>query len=163
METKLYAVEAEYLYGDDEDEKRAKQLSIVAELGLKETDQRAIGRGKRTVVCMAEEALALVSAGYCGSLLSADSFPVELHSFDWGLDVESLVRVAIEKTAESIGNLFNERCGQEQPSPSLMAVTTTMLEEDCCTDKLQERLDDGWRILAVCPQPKRRPDYVLGK
>jgi len=33
------------------------------------------------------------------------------------------------------------------------------LLEDCCTDALQEKLDEGWRIIAVCPPVnKRRPD-----
>lgn len=36
--------------------------------------------------------------------------------------------------------------------------------DDCCTDTLQEKLDEGWRILAVCPpNAQRRPDYVIGR
>jgi hypothetical protein len=38
-----------------------------------------------------------------------------------------------------------------------------MLMEDACTDALQNNLNDGWRIVAVCPQAARRPDYILGK
>lgn len=35
---------------------------------------------------------------------------------------------------------------------------------NCCTDRLQEELNDGWHILAICPQPgQRRPDYIVGK
>lgn len=35
---------------------------------------------------------------------------------------------------------------------------------DCCTEELQSRLDEGWRILAVCPpNAQRRPDYILGR
>lgn len=45
----------------------------------------------------------------------------------------------------------------------LMRVDTLMLCEDYCTDELQGRLDDGWRIISVCPQANRRPDYILGK
>lgn len=34
---------------------------------------------------------------------------------------------------------------------------------DACTEDLQTYLDEGWRIIAVCPQPdQRRPDYILG-
>jgi len=37
-------------------------------------------------------------------------------------------------------------------------------EEDACTEKIQKRMDDGWRIIACIPQAgQRRPDYVLGK
>lgn len=36
--------------------------------------------------------------------------------------------------------------------------------EDACTQALQDRLDEGWRILAVCPpNAQRRPDYILGR
>lgn len=36
-------------------------------------------------------------------------------------------------------------------------------EEDCCTDKLQGLLNEGWRLLAVCPpNDSRRPTYILG-
>lgn len=35
---------------------------------------------------------------------------------------------------------------------------------DYCTVALQDDLDDGWHILAICPQPgQRRPDYILGR
>ena len=38
------------------------------------------------------------------------------------------------------------------------------VRNDCCTDALQSDLDDGWHILAICPQPgQRRPDYILGR
>ncbi|AWN08507.1 hypothetical protein HOV04_gp05 [Xanthomonas phage XcP1] len=38
-----------------------------------------------------------------------------------------------------------------------------MLMENACTDELQSNLNDGWRLIAVCPQAARRPDYILGK
>lgn len=47
--------------------------------------------------------------------------------------------------------------------PNLHQMNRLMLLEDCCTDRLQEQLDDGWRLIAVCPQEQRRPDYILGK
>ena len=43
-------------------------------------------------------------------------------------------------------------------------VNEICLKEDCCSDALQDHLNDGWRIMAVCPQPdQRRPDYILGR
>lgn len=50
------------------------------------------------------------------------------------------------------------------PNLGLLTVEEVMVEEDCCTDNLQRRLNEGWRILCVCP-PKnaRRPDYILGR
>lgn len=36
--------------------------------------------------------------------------------------------------------------------------------EDACTQELQGRLDEGWRIIAVCPpNDARRPTYILGR
>lgn len=43
-------------------------------------------------------------------------------------------------------------------------IRTVELRMNYCTDALQSDLDDGWHILAICPQPgQRRPDYILGK
>lgn len=50
------------------------------------------------------------------------------------------------------------------PDFTLMTITEVEVLDDCCTDMLQRHLDDGWRILAVCPpNAQRRPDYVLGR
>jgi hypothetical protein len=50
------------------------------------------------------------------------------------------------------------------PNLLLFAVDEVMVMEDDCTDRLQRNLDDGWRILAVCPAiNQRRPDYILGR
>lgn len=60
---------------------------------------------------------------------------------------------------------FNSRCQVVVPSMGLLQINEIKLEEDCCTDHLRDLIeDDGWRILAICPQPdQRRPDYVLGR
>lgn len=50
------------------------------------------------------------------------------------------------------------------PNVGLLMVDEVRLLEDACTDRLQELLDDRWRILAVCPPAaQRRPDYILGR
>lgn len=50
------------------------------------------------------------------------------------------------------------------PNIGLLTVDEVMVEEDCCTDNLQRRLNEGWRILCVCPPNSvRRPDYILGR
>lgn len=47
---------------------------------------------------------------------------------------------------------------------ALLMLNEVTWEENCCTQRLQERLDEGWRILAVCPpNAQRRPDYILGR
>lgn len=50
------------------------------------------------------------------------------------------------------------------PSPELSFFNAVDWLEDACTQKLQDHLDDGWRIVAVIPRPgQRRPDYIIGK
>jgi len=50
------------------------------------------------------------------------------------------------------------------PNLLLFAVDEVQVLNDACTDSLQAELNDGWRILAVCPPPaQRRPDYILGR
>lgn len=50
------------------------------------------------------------------------------------------------------------------PHVGLLAMDEVMVEENCCSDLLQRRLDEGWRILCVCPpNAARRPDYILGR
>lgn len=50
------------------------------------------------------------------------------------------------------------------PDMALMYIDEVCVETDLCTYALQSMLDDGWRILAVCPpNSQRRPDYILGR
>jgi hypothetical protein len=151
---KLYKVTAEFVYNDEI--KQARQAALLSELGLKESE-------KGYVVCRADDALALISAGYCGDYLSHSQVPL-ITTLEVGDDVEGMFRVMAEKLASVTHGGFNERCGQRQPGESLMAVSETMLVQDGCTDVLQRHLSDGWRIVAVQPQPdQRRPDYILGR
>tara|TARA_R110000824_G_C15233132_1_gene679124 strand:- start:38918 stop:39460 length:543 start_codon:yes stop_codon:yes gene_type:complete len=59
---------------------------------------------------------------------------------------------------------MNNRVEVHMPGQALAMYNDTLLMEDSCTDALQNELANGWRIIAVCPQPdQRRPDYVLGR
>lgn len=50
------------------------------------------------------------------------------------------------------------------PDQTLLTYDEVTYLEDACTDNLQSFLNEGWRILAVCPpNAKRRPDYILGR
>jgi hypothetical protein len=50
------------------------------------------------------------------------------------------------------------------PNIGLLSINEVKLLEDACTDNLQRHLEQGWRIVAVCPPNSvRRPDYILGK
>ncbi len=59
---------------------------------------------------------------------------------------------------------LNERVNVHVPGLGLMLITEVEVRTDYCTENLQKDLENGWRILAVCPQPdQRRPDYILGR
>jgi len=50
------------------------------------------------------------------------------------------------------------------PDLALLSITEVINVDDCCTVALQQYLEEGWRILAVCPpNAQRRPDYILGR
>lgn len=49
------------------------------------------------------------------------------------------------------------------PNIGLFSVRRVMVLEDMCTDAVQKYLENGWRIVAVCPpNDTRRPTYILG-
>jgi hypothetical protein len=72
----------------------------------------------------------------------------------------------IQKIGENLRTpapVLNERLQVVIPSLGMLLIDEVTVVTDYCTDSLQRDLDDGWRILAVCPQEARRPDYVLGR
>jgi hypothetical protein len=67
-----------------------------------------------------------------------------------------------------VGSAMPELSGQpvhvHVPNIGLLHMNHVLLLGDCCTDELQRHLDDGWRILCVCPpNSQRRPDYIMGR
>lgn len=58
---------------------------------------------------------------------------------------------------------WNDKTQSPISGPLLHSFNELRLLEDVCTDQLQNALDEGWRIIAVCPQESRRPDYVLAR
>lgn len=69
---------------------------------------------------------------------------------------------ALESFDEKIE--FNQKCNVHIGNLGLLNINQLGYANDYCTEALQEILNKGWRILAVCPQPdQRRPDYVLGR
>ncbi len=67
--------------------------------------------------------------------------------------------------AESIQDFnFNSKCNVHIGGGLLVTFNDIKLLEDSCSDILQEQLNYGWRIIAICVQPdQRRPDYILGR
>jgi len=58
---------------------------------------------------------------------------------------------------------FNQKCDVHISGNMLLTINDLILIEDSCTDEIQIELNNGWRIVAVCVQPQRRPDYILGR
>lgn len=70
----------------------------------------------------------------------------------------------IEQLTKAGTMCFNDKVGVPQPGLGLNQYNRLMLCEDICTDSLQGYMDEGWRIIAACPQPdSRRPDYIMGR
>lgn len=90
------------------------------------------------------------------------------------LEIALLSDIGIEISIKKFKGLIPIGAGSEfpnaqavhihAPNNALINFKKVKLREDCCTDLLQSDLDDGWRIIAICPPINaRRPDYILGK
>lgn len=72
--------------------------------------------------------------------------------------------VAIDAPFDRYPQQYSRDLGAHVPSEALLRVRETMVLDNCCTEVLDGKLEEGWRLLAVCPQPdQRRPDYVIGR
>lgn len=61
-------------------------------------------------------------------------------------------------------SVVNEKCKVIVPGLGTLTIDTVKACVDMCTERLQDELSQGWKIVAVCVQPdQRRPDYILGK
>jgi len=76
--------------------------------------------------------------------------------------VQEKLENALQKFDKQIQ--FNEKVNVHVGGFALMSINQVGFYEDGCTEKLQEIMNKGWRILAVCVQgDSRRPDYILGR
>lgn len=58
---------------------------------------------------------------------------------------------------------INAKCNNVIVGAGAFSIKQVELLEDACTNALQDKLNNGWHILAICVQPnQRRPDYILG-
>lgn len=121
-------------------------------------------RGIQAVISL-EQFLALVEKGCQPAIVSRH----KPHNVETTLlNVETAVLRLEARLAEAAEKMpefsYNSKCDVHVPGLGLMILNETMLLEDSCTDQLQTALDNGWRIVAACPQPdSRRPDYILGR
>jgi len=78
------------------------------------------------------------------------------------INVQEKLENALRKFDKQIE--FNEKVNVHVGGFALMSINQVGFGEDMCTEKVQDVLNKGWRVLAVCVQPDgRRPDYIFGK
>lgn len=86
-------------------------------------------------------------------------------------NIQAILHTITEKTT-SLNKLintvkdttFNSKTNVHVGGGLITTYNDLLLKEDVCTDVLQQELNNGWRIIAVCNQPdQRRPDYILGR
>jgi hypothetical protein len=86
---------------------------------------------------------------------------------DLRVAVEALMRrmdAFTSAPARATEEYVNTKVDVHVPGNALLEVDEILVHLDLCTEALQDELEKGWRIVAVCPQPnQRRPDYVLGR
>lgn len=98
---------------------------------------------------------------YC-SIQSIINTEVETtHNFiNYDMLAEKISNSLISKTGS---NLFNNKLEIHQPNMPLFTYNNFIHLDNCCTEVLQEHINKGYRVVAICPQPdQRRPDYILG-
>ncbi len=88
---------------------------------------------------------------------------LEIEAFDGTMITKMAQRKSWDRP--SPGELMDGRVVQiAVPDLGLLVIDEVTHLDDACTDELQRHIDDGWRILAVCPpNAARRPDYILGR
>lgn len=160
-----------YIWGDDKEkverEKSArvdKRRSILAKIGIRvdETDlSRAI-----TIAVTESQLTDLMVMGE--SVTASSSFDITENPVMRAAEVIAAVAEKLEKFSSTIpdvsNSMYNDRVEVHTPGMGLMLFNRVMLLQDACSDALQSEMDNGWRIIAACPQPdQRRPDYIMGR
>lgn len=160
---KVYQIEFDYIWQDGESKEKKLQVRRQSKeiCGLLEDmdENGRFGYKEREPIINQMQLLALTELN--------EDFKI-LRTLDVGDPLGSSVE-RFEKAVAKLSQIpvsdiaYNERCEVHVPNMALMTYNETMLLEDSCTDALQDRLDEGWRIIAACPQPQRRPDYIMGR
>lgn len=92
---------------------------------------------------------------------------IEPQPYDGGMLVKLQDRIrALELDQHNTAQLLTNGAivNIHVPDLALMMINEVDYLEDACTNLVQEKLDEGWRILAVCPpNAQRRPDYIFGR
>lgn len=165
--TKLYIKEGnriDQLYGylettnpDDPDLKREKPKTLVYESDMVQLDTT------KEYICDLDlflNAHPNIKVSFRGLPKTVEKNYTSL--IDNIVQIQGKLETALAKFDKSIQ--FNEKCDVHVGGFALMSINQLGWAENYCTEALQEILNRGWHILAVCVQPDgRRPDYILGR
>jgi hypothetical protein len=142
----------EFDYGDS---KKLKELSV--------TQRDSIRKNVLSLVALEEppeDPNAYYTGGIYGKFLVTEE---EFHL---------LKGMGLELQVKNFKNTYNTvlpsgdgtRYHFHLPNLGLLQIRKVIWLEDGCTETLQQHLNEGWSILAVCPpNGQRRPDYILGR
>jgi len=161
---RVLTVQLGYIYASEGEEKISKRKQKLRDLGIKVQDATDVNMTNITMT--GDQYITWVLSGEEGKVVS-EAFITEDHYIRTLERMEHLA-AKMETFASSFGATgnahFNERVEVYTPGMGLMLFNSVMLAEDACTDALQTHLDQGWKIIAACPQPnQRRPDFILGR
>lgn len=159
-----------YIWGEDEEKKEREKSAKVekrrlalAKVGIT-VDETDLSRS----ISMSVTESQLADLMVLGEAVSvSSSFDVALNPVMRAAEVIEAAAKKLEAFSNSVPDVncqYNEKVEVYTPGMGLMLFNRVMLLQDMCSDALQTELDNGWRIIAACPQPdQRRPDYIMGR
>jgi hypothetical protein len=159
---RVLTVQLGYIYGDEEKIRREceERRKVLEGVGILIPDATKMDHG--IIAVTDKQYIDLVALKEKMDVISVSNVG---DTIDGVTDKIARIADRFERFAEKVGNVqYNEKCEVYTPGMGLMLFNRTMLLSDACSDALQNELDNGWRIIAACPQPdQRRPDYILGR
>jgi hypothetical protein len=132
-----------------------EQWEVIHQLFPATVDSKHFFSGDHTIVMDSEQLM----------LLTADKgFKIGIQS----VSAHNMIVKMRDKYDNAISSVENYHRGNiiqvHVPNMALLTYNEVTVYEDSCTDELQKALNQGWRIIAVCPpNSQRRPDYILGR
>ena len=152
---KLYTLEFTSLPFSSEYRKYADQVKPYKD--LQEWFTVLLEPTEPTYQCLVEVAQGLIFTSDDIATLAIRGIPFKV------LSTKEVVIEPKQPEGNSFAN-YNNKVEVHMPGQALANYNELMLLEDCCTDEVARSLDNGWRIIASCPQPdQRRPDWILGR
>lgn len=97
-------------------------------------------------------------------IIDMDVEGVFLSSIGCPLTIKRIKGTRLHEFIPSTGGVAPVKVYVQVSNIGLLTIDEVKVEEDYCTERLQVDLDQGWRILCVCPpNDTRRPTYILGR